>query len=177
MMLEQYTWQDFLIAACILSAVWYGILIPILYRNEIKNYLNRRRSRQSANEPLPHRWQKGVDDLVSDDDPSQHELMGTAKMPEGMESVPMDEFSFAPLSEYDSSERLGTIPDVLEEIKQALGIIEKEQGTKRDFMQLLRIIAEKYPKLSDSTHLDHICQFIIDRAPFFVSEEELEDLW
>lgn len=172
-MLQHFTWQQFLVASMVLSLIWYLGVILIFYRTEFLRFLKRDGASHTS-EKLPHRWEKDVD--VLQEELREDELMGKAKLPDGLSSVTAGGFGFAP-TEKDKADQIGLIPDVLQEIKEIFAILEKEDGTKNDFLNLMEVVNDNYPKIGSHPKIDRIQQFISDHAPFHLSSEELENLW
>lgn len=171
-MLQQFTWQQFLVATLVLTIVWYVGVILIYYPKELKAILGGKPKPDGADQPLDHKWDKNVDVLSSDDEP---ELMGKSKLPDGMSKVSIDEVSF--VSDDEKQDRLGLISDVLEEIKVIFGILAKEDGNKQDFLNLIAAVRENYPGITSDPNLHRINDFIIDHASFHITIKELEDIW
>lgn len=170
-MLQQFTWQQFLVAALILSLLWYAGVILIFYRRELSALLGGK-PKERHKEPLPHRWQKEVETI---EDNESDELMGRSKMPEGMESVGMDGFGF--VSDSNREQQIGLVPDVLQEIKGVFRIIAESDGSKKDFFRLMEAVSKNYPQISSHPSIGQINGFISENAPFNLSPEELENLW
>jgi hypothetical protein len=173
-MLQQFTWQQFLVASMVLSLIWYAGIILFFYRTEVFGFFSRAGSERSL-EPLPHRWERGVEVLENENLPV-NELMGKSKLPEGMSTVAMGSFGFVQ-TDGEREEQIGLVPDVLQEIKEIFGIIEKEDGSKRDFFNLMEMVREKFPQIGSNPNIPRINQFISEHAPFHLSAEELENLW
>ncbi|WP_316800224.1 hypothetical protein [Pedobacter frigidisoli] len=114
---------------------------------------------------------------------TEMEIMGKSKMPEGLEVVSMGALSFSASEhsgssdEDQKSDQLGLVPDVIQELKELFGILEKEDGTKQDFFSLAAMISEKYGRIGSNPNIGRINEFIRDHAPFEVTIEELEYLW
>ncbi|MES2827711.1 MAG: hypothetical protein V4687_06145 [Bacteroidota bacterium] len=172
-MLQHFTWQQFLVASMVLSLIWYLGVILIYYRTEFLRFL-KRDGTSSSSEKLPHKWEKNVD-VLQEESPGD-ELMGKAKLPDGLSSVTAGSFGFAP-SEKDKADQIGLIPDLLQEIKEVFALLEKEDGTKNDFLNLMEVVKANYPKVGSHPNIGRINQFISDHAPFHISNEELENLW
>lgn len=171
-MLQQFTWQQFLVATLVLTIVWYIGVILIYYPKQLKSLLNGKSTPDEVDRPLDHKWDKSVDVLSDNDEP---ELMGKSKLPEGMSKVSIDEVSF--VSDDEKEERLGVVSDVLEEIKIIFGILAKEDGNKHDFLNLISAIRENYPGIASNPNLHRINEFIIDHASFHITSKELDDIW
>lgn len=173
-MLQQFTWQQFLVASMVLSLIWYVFVILIFYRTEFLGLFGRKEINQSA-ERLPHHWEKDVEAL-QDENQQTNELMGKARLPDGMATVSMGGFGFAQ-TEQERETQIGLVPDVLQEIKEIFAIIEKEDGSKKDFLNLMEMVREKFPRIGSNPNIARINQFIGEHAPFHLSADELENLW
>jgi hypothetical protein len=174
-MLQQFTWQQFLVATLVLTVIWYVGVVLIFYRKEFFDLLNRKRN-SGPRASLPHRWEREVDQLAVSED--QTELMGASKLPEGMSNTTTDAFGFSGGTSEDSRfEQLGLVPDVLEELKVVFAKLSKIDGNKRDFMDMMSDVREKFPKIASNPNIGRINEFISDHAPFHLSAEELEDIW
>jgi hypothetical protein len=178
-MLQHFTWQQFLVAALILSLIWYMVVIPLFYRNEFNDLLSGKRKQAGPSGPLPHVW----DDEFEDELFGEESLMGKTRLPEGATRVSMEQFSFAPLTtttavEDDNKEtRLGIVPDVLEELKRIFHIMERDKAGKEDFISLFSLVSAKYPKIRNTPNQQAINDYIRENLPFEISDEELDSLW
>ena len=172
-MLHSFTWQQFLVAALILSSIWYLVVWFVYCKGTLKNIFPPKQKEANPPEPLKHYWDNDDEfEDISDDD----NLLGQSKLPEGVSNLAMSEFGFAPrIAEKEN--QLGLVPDVLEELKRIFNILEKEDGNKLDFFSLLQLVKGKYPNLGASTGSGHISRYIQDHAPFHLTAEELENLW
>lgn len=178
-MLFPFTMQQFLIAAVVLSLVWYaGVFLWFYSRRGAGLQLG-----GSAGGRLrPAVPGKGSAVALERQESDEQGLMGKVKLPEGMDVIPFEELRFSDRVEgagsgVNQADQLGLIPDVLEEIKEVLGILAKEDGTKRDFMDMMRAVRERYPKISSHPGLAGLNTYIRDHASFHISPQELEDLW
>jgi hypothetical protein len=172
-MLQQFTWQAFLIAALIFSLCWYVVIILVYYRKEFLAFFSGR-SKGNKVERLPHVWEEELED-----EPELN-LMGKSLAPEGMSIVPMDALRFADKGadrDTDRDVQLGVVPDVLEELKKIFHILKNEDGNKQDFISLFALISSKYPKLKGTAKQQAINDFILENLPFEISQEELDQLW
>lgn len=179
-MLQQFTWQQFLIAALVLSLIWYAALIILSFRKKLSDAIKRKGL------PSRPRIQSSFDPRIEMDDEepdvkTEDGLIGKSKLPEGVQELSMSEISFAPKEdsrtdeEYD--DRLGLIPDVLEELKTLFNILKKEGGTKDDFFSLFSLIKSKYPGIKRSPHLAQLNEYILENLTFSISQSELDTLW
>jgi hypothetical protein len=195
MLLQHYTWQQFLIAALLLSLIWYAALILAFYREKIDDFLNGRHKRPAHAQPVPHAWEEDYENEYTEQE--EESLMGKTALPEGMSRVSMNMFGFAPLPEnseqahaaFEENEtagkrepdekdtRLGIIPDVLEELKSIFHILETEQGTKADFISLFTLVSSKYPTIKGTSNQQVLNEYIRENVLFPISDEELDSLW
>jgi len=177
-MLQQFSWQQFGCAVLILCLVWYGLVFSILYWDAMVRFFRGETGSLDSPEPLPHSW-------VNDYEP-EDSLLGKPNDPVGESLVNSDEFSFQDKDdafEYEEEtedkegERLGIVPDVLEEIKSIFSVLQSENGTKEDFFSLFKLVSSRFPQIRASDHLNYINEFIAEHAPFELSKEELMSLW
>lgn len=176
-MLQQFSWTTFLVFFAVLSALWYLVLLLTVFRKDAIAFLSGAASKSSIG---------SVSDTVSSEqqpDSLEQEIMGKSKMPEGLEVVSMAALSFSVrenssgIDENHKSDQLGLVPDVIQELKEIFGILEKEDGSKQDFFALAAMISEKYGRIGSNPNIGRINEFIRDHAPFAVTLEELEYLW
>ncbi|MGY4383927.1 hypothetical protein ACVWYN_000953 [Pedobacter sp. UYP24] len=172
-MLAQFTWQAFLIATLVLTLVWYAAVILIFYREKL-NWLLSGKLPQKP-EALSHRWDNGVETL-EEEQYSEEALMGKPKIPEGTSNVSMGNIGFVADAD-EKTQQLGLVPDVLQELKEVFSILEKEDGNKKDFFNLMEVVREKYGQIGSNPNIGRINEFIAAHAPFHLSSEELENLW
>ncbi|GAA4131934.1 hypothetical protein GCM10022216_02500 [Sphingobacterium kyonggiense] len=169
-MLQQFTWQQFLLVALLLAVAWYAVVILLYYRNGVKKLF----SRQRQPEPLRREWDEEIGQ------PGEETLMGSTRQPEGVSSVAMDELRFSAKEEDPDAGRdirLGEVPDVLEELKTIFRILEKEDGTKEDFISLFALVSARYPQIKGTPSQQALNGYIREHVLFPVSDEELDRLW
>ncbi|WP_419699064.1 hypothetical protein [Mucilaginibacter sp. NFX135] len=191
-MLKHFTWQQFLIAALVLSIIWYLALILVFYRKKIQDYLKGGYPKSTPPEPLIHDWDEEFeDDPLSNED----DLIGKPVLPEGMTRVSMAQFGFAPRvspvtgeedreadfkreNTNDERERQQSlVPDVLEELKSIFHVLETGEGTKQDFISLFGLVSAKYPHIKGTASQHALNAYIRDNVLFPISDEELGNLW
>jgi hypothetical protein len=178
-MLKHFTWQQFLVAALVLSIIWYTVVILLFYRQRIQDYLNSKGKDNNPPEPLGHAWDEEFEDEpLSDEDG----LMGKSALPEGMTKLSMSQFGFAPrVGDEDPDEsrerQQSVVPDVLEELKSIFHILETQQGTKQDFISLFGLVSAKYPNIKGTPNQHALNHYIRENVLFPISDEELDSLW
>jgi len=168
-MLQQFTWSQFLIAALILTLLWYLILMlttfrqslaGLFFRSPIKNDVSGERypgliSKQEAAEELS--------------------VMGKSRLAEGVEVLSMSDLHFGSGTADDG--KLGLVPDVIKELNDIFSTLASEDGNRQDFFILQGIVREKYGAIATHPSINQINQFIKENAPFSISEQELDNLW
>lgn len=167
-MLHEVTWQQFLVAAAILSFIWYAALIGLCYRREMQRWFSRPARR--THHPAAGKVREMKKEAASE------EVMGRPRLPEGLSVEETGGFGFADRPG-DQSKRLGVVPDVMTELKQLFEVLKRERGTKADFFELFGLIKEKYPQVRQSDQLAALTSYMEDFVPFRLSEEELKHLW
>ena len=176
-MLHQFTWQHFLVASLILTLIWYAGVILIFYRKELEGLLKTSGKEQVPSGPLSHHWDEDVDTFPQYPSGSIGErLMGEFKFPEGISTVSSEDFGFSDSLDY-KIDQVGLVPDILEEIKNVFNTLSQQDGTKLDFFNQMQIVKDNYPKIGEHPNLTQINDFISGHAPFYLSKEELENLW
>lgn len=149
-MFIHFSWLQYGVAVVAALAAWYGWLGWRYYRPEIRQRL----FPQDANEKL---W---ADDV--------YEPVGRSAAEEGSLVMDAEELDFA-----EPLDLLGTVPDLLEEIKDLVAMAE----TKEDFLSLFRLIAAKYPQVAGSPQLAAIQAFIREQVSFSLTDVELNQLF
>lgn len=174
-MLQQFTWQHFLVAAMVLTVIWYAAVILIFYRRGfLPPFL--KKTGASSTERLPHKWEKGVDKLAETESEAEPDLMGKSRMPDGVSRVSLEEISFVGNGD-EKQQQVGLVPDVIQEIKEVFGLLAAQDGNKKDFFGLMETVRKNYPKIASNPNIGSLNKFIVDHAPFHLSAEELENLW
>jgi len=178
-MLHQLTWQQFLIAALILTLIWYGALALLFYRRQIREVW---RGKEKVARPFAPVSKASMTEPEDEPGLEAEELMGKPAMPEGMSRVSMNLFGFAPLMEEEGladgkQRQRGLIPDVMQELKNIFHVLELERGTKADFIALFGLVSGKYPQIRGTPDEALLNEYIRDHVLFPISDGELEELW
>jgi hypothetical protein len=119
---------------------------------------------------LMHPCRTGWEDQMDVLQVGVDDLMGKLALEHGVSVMDAKDFSFGLLDEA----KLGVLPDVQEEIKSACREVEAGVGGKPEFFASLAGIRERYAIQEGSREL--LNEFIREHVPFFLSEQELEDL-
>jgi len=180
-MFHQFTWQQFLVTALILSFIWYAALFLFFFRGRLKERLSGKKESDRSDEREAAFMRAGEEDFEEAENPEES-LMGKPELPEGMSRVGMHQVLFAGRNPevrdwVDEGRRLGLVPDVIEELKEIFRVLEQERGTKQDFFELFAVVKEKYPGIAGTGEEKALNNYIRENVLFPVSDAELDALW
>lgn len=99
------------------------------------------------------------------------ELMGEAKLDEGVSIVSSSELGFVALLLAE-----GDLPVLEGEIRELCRLLSEKDGNKEEFISLLRLTVENRPKIPAEFY-GRLSGFVRENAGFFLSDVELEGLW
>lgn len=180
-MLQQFSWGHFLVASIVLNLVWYGFVLLVFYRKEVLAFLG---SAEGSSDfppaPNPTSNNKSQSQSVpasNAEEVAEGSLMGGSKLPEGVEVLSSSQVSFSGGDSGERYEQVGLVADVVQELKIIFSQLEKTAGDKRDFFRLLARVKEEYGPLSGHPSLSPINQFIVERAGFHLTRDEMDNLW
>ena len=181
-MLQQFSWGHFLIAAIVLNLVWYFFVVLVFYRAEVMAFLGvgdggaggvgRAGQVQSL--------EKTKDgDYVAIGRDVDAALMGQSRLPEGVEVKGSAEVRFAASASVEDLryDQVGLVADVVQELKELFVSLEQKAGDKRDFFVMLARVKEDYGPLGGHPSVGALTGFIVERAPFHLTREEVDNLW
>lgn len=187
MILHQFTWQHFLIAAAVLTLVWYGFLLVSWYlKGKTGGVADPAALGRSAggtadlsSGPLPHQWARGVDVLGDEEE----ELMGKAQEVPGLSRVSMSDIRFAvPGVVYPVGDQQGflqgTVADFLEELKPVFDYAARYRKGLLTFLEHLEALLARYPEIRQSPNwqdvLAHIVELGAEQLPFELRIADVE---
>jgi hypothetical protein len=192
-MLAEFTWGEFLVAMALLNAVWYAMVILVLYRKELSGVLGNlggrrdvgRERKTPANSPVSNtsgggRAAEVAGELAGEKSGGQVQpgsLMGASRLPDGVEVISSSQVAFFGGSADGKYELVGLVADVVQELKMIFSELEKKDLGKPEFFGRVAAINEEYGPLSGHPNLGAINEFIQTSAPFAISTEELDNLW
>lgn len=180
-MLQQFSWGHFLVASIVLNLVWYGFVLLVFYRKELLAFLGSTKGRSAftpAPSPLVHN--KIHSENLSGSNTGEVEeasLMGGSKLPDGVEVLSSSQIAFSSGDSGGRYEQVGLVADVIHELKILFSELERTAGDKRDFFKLQAKVKEEYGPLSGHPSLGAINEFIAERAGFYLTPEEMDNLW
>ena len=180
MMLHEFTWRHFLVAAAVLTLVWYGLLFLLRRRKGKAVPPDRFAGNTSAGnlQPLPHQWETDVDVLADGG------LLGAPQEPEGLCRVGIDEVGFAPRQMVrqatDKGRFLsGTVADFLEELKPVFDYELRYKKGRQDFLAHLLALIGRYPAIRENVSwpdiVAHISELVAEQLAFNLSGREIDD--
>lgn len=170
-MTHDFNWQQFLLAAFLLTTIWEAVIILLFFRKDLRNHFTmKRKVRPPARRWIPEPIKKAPEEDQPED------LMGKPAEEEGVISCGMEDIRFAGRSD-DQTTTLGLIADALEELKGIFLILREKKGTKHDFFSMIGMLKAKYPAIRESRNLAAINKLIREKLPFELTEEEFNHLW
>jgi hypothetical protein len=183
-MLQQFSWGHFLIAMVVLNLVWYVFLGLVFYRTEVMAFLGRGDGGNSVgvgDGGVPGKAQPTSKATIDGDERIEREvdvaLMGTSRLPKGVEVKSSAQVSFAASDGDGKYDQVGLIADVVQELKELFSELEKRAGDKKDFFRMLLKLKEEYGPLGGHPSLGALTGFIVERASFHLTADEIDNLW
>jgi hypothetical protein len=178
-MLHHFSWQQFLIAASVLTLAWYGFVLMVIYS---KGVFARKVGTPVARAAAVYRGDAAAGQPAAGEAAAAAELMGKPAEREGCSRVGSDEFGFAgPASAleaetgFSEDDLLGLIPDVMEELKTVMHRMEETGGTRAEMLDGLRGVIAGHPSVH--RHREAISEWIADLSVYELELEELWSLW
>lgn len=178
-MLQQFSWGQFLIAAALLSVLWYLFVVVLFYRHQLKAFLGIDSDEFNGREvqgSLGKACKVGLrdDEIEREVDAA---LMGSSRLPDGVEVKSSGQVSFSALEGNGKYDQVGLVADVVQELKLVFSELEKSAGDKRDFFRLLERVKEEYGPLGGHPSVGALTTFIVESASFHLTQGEVENLW
>lgn len=170
-MTQDFTWQQFLLTALLVTAIWEAVIILLFFRKDLHNLFTMKRKVR----PPARRWiPESVDEEPEEE--KEEDLMGKPAEEEGVISCNMEELRFTGSAD-NQTLKLGLIADALEELKGIFRILREKKGTKHDFFSMIEMLKAKYPAIRESKNLAAINKLIHEKLPFELTGEEFSHLW
>lgn len=171
-MLKSISWQEFLTVIAGIAAIYYAVLGVFFYGDKIRSIFS---SREEASDTVPKPSKR-----------KSHSLIGQIKEDEGI-TDDFDEnlISSADLNVSEQPKQdnllLGTVADVLRELKNLFQTIVDDKMPKEASLLLIATLIERYAQLKDSNYQHSITLFIhenaVDQFGFELTMEEIQSLW
>ncbi len=168
-------------ASIVLNLVWYGFVVLVFYRKEVLAFLGSAEGSsafgQAPNLNGTTKSQTQNIPASSANEVAEVSLMGGSKLPEGVEVLSSSQVSFSGGDSGERYEQVGLVADVVQELKIIFSELEKTAGDKRDFFRLLAKVKEEYGPIAGHPSLGALNAFIIERAGFHLTRDEMDNLW
>ncbi|WP_114782978.1 hypothetical protein [Botryobacter ruber] len=208
-MLHHLTWTQFFLATGTSLLLYYLIVTLLCYRQELKALVEKATARLLPQVFLtsstPETAQPGIlaestPPTIPTDSPigavstqdaptvsDAFELQVAPRTQGEEEEDDMEETDSAILSVKTTSATeppifpMGTLADLLEEIKPLLELVAETQLEKVEFISLLQLIISRYSRTAQSQHQDQVQQFLLEQSqvklPYELTPEDLQVLW
>lgn len=181
-MLQQFSWGYFLIAMIVLNLVWYVVVLLVFYRSELMAFFGGGFGGgiPMNNGDRAHKTQasgRSITDVKQIELEVDQALMGGSRLPDGVQVKSSSEVNFSASGSDGKYEQVGLIADVLQELKLVFFELEKKSWEKMDFFRLLERVKEQYGPLAGHPSVAALSDFIVERAPFHLTKDEIDNLW
>lgn len=172
-MLYNITWQHYCLYVAIALALWYGVLFWIYYGSKDGNLFKKRDGRHLPQDGFP------------DPGETDEDLLGKPVEEYGVSTAESQDISFNTKTagtrktnaERHEDNLRGALPDLMEEVKQAIQTVQSEQGSKEDFLALLEFTLPKYQGTMSRSEFEAIAEWTCNNSPFELTREDLSSLW
>jgi hypothetical protein len=170
-MLSSISWQHYLAAIIILLVTYYGYVILRYYQKEISNLFNRK---------------QGAPALFSNTQPASYQVMGNAKLDNGVSIDESQDLVFAePLEDEPAviTNLTANITPSQELAVEAGNLIDafKEIDNKPEFITLLRILIDSYKRYKEeidlSITLNRVVELSKEKLLFPIVLTDLQYSW
>jgi hypothetical protein len=172
-MLKSISWQEFLTVISVITVIYYAVLGIFFYGSKIKSILSGR-----GRPPLQNENQRAPKKSAS--------LVGKIKEEEHAEETREDLIASDQLNVANSSSRendlmLGTVADVLKELKNLIQEIIDSKITKEQSIDLFKALLSNYNQIKATNYQRSIDLFIhenaVDQFDFELGLDEITQLW
>lgn len=192
-MLNSIAWEQYFIFIAFALFLYYLGILFLYYRKDLISKLSSGRSTSSvyATDPNSNSFSPKASSFMGsikqeereDKIQSKHKEIGEAeKLEVGAITTdsesPVDEEPPLPSPEILL---LGSIADLLKEIKSLIPLLSENDGCNADFKTLLSALFAKNPQLKSTTYQDAISLFIyneyVSNLPFELGLQEIKNCW
>lgn len=163
-MLNQFSWQEFFIAALVIGISYYTIASILLFHKEIITFFKGKSS---------IRLQPSITSLA-DDVPTvteENETIIPSSPEEGYSGQDLPDESersepievVAPDEQYDSTDAsilIGVVSDLLAEIKSVFLVCSENKTVRQEILRFIRLLLRRYNSLAQSEYKDSITLYI-----------------
>ncbi|WP_114782336.1 hypothetical protein [Botryobacter ruber] len=198
-MLHHLTWTQFFLATGTSLLLYYLIITLLCYRQELKALSEKATARllpqvyltsstpETAQAGIPAESPIGAVSTSDAPTVSDASELQVAPRTEGEEEEDMEETDSTTASVKTTSATepptfpMGTLADLLEEIKPLLELVVETQLEKEEFLSLLQLIISRYSRTAQSQYQDQVQQFLLEQSqvklPYSLTPEDLQALW
>jgi hypothetical protein len=162
------TWGVFGLAMAAALLIYYLIVAICCYRQELGAFF-KGRSVQPISAAKKEDGYNGMGEVKEDE--AEMNLVNSHDLDfAGSEEMPADRDKIKVLL-------LGSMADFMHELKTLVRITIESEDTKENFICLFRLIASKYPQLTDGAFNGAIVSYVQDSGlPFAISAEDIEPI-
>lgn len=165
----------------VLNLMWYVFVVLVFYRAEVMAFLGGGDGVTIGGDRVQRKTQSLGKTSKNDDNRIEREvdiaLMGTSRLPDGVEVKSSAQVSFSALDGEGKYDQVGLVADVVQELKTVFSELEKRAGDKKDFFRLLGKLKEEYGPLGGHPSVGALTGFIVERASFHLTADEIDNLW
>ena len=186
-MFNSISWQEFFLLIGLSALAYYSLTILLLFRTEVFSLFRDRFSRSPPVNQVPDvpdsepgmmgNVQKGepVSLRTSLDSARDIEVFPSNEGPESFSEVEQMP------SAQDPSLLIGSVADLLQEIKTLVELIAQYKSPKEEATSLFQTLLLRYPHLRDSIYLEpvnfYICETAKSRFHFELNLDEIRQCW
>lgn len=193
-MFNTISWEQYLTVIASLLVLYYLGVLVIYYRKDLAARLSSREANLSSPETDPKYYNpfaSNSDSFMGSINPEKDDNKIYIKNKEIGEANKIDVGNFSTGKEHPvdaepplpSSETflLGTVADLLQEIKTLLQLLSENEGTKEDCQTLFKALFSRNHTLKDTSYQDAISLFLynecLGKLRFELSIAEIKELW
>lgn len=185
-MFDTISWNEFLLIVVLILTGYYVFVCMFFFRREISL------SVKSINKPSPVSPEEHVDEVSQ-----ENNLLGKAQpdippVSDHVTSTASYQLQFSdPEQKEEQSEKqhsdtqdallIGTVADLLEEVKALVQVIVDCDGDKEESMSMFQSLLSKYPQLTKTKFRTAINMFILDmcndKCDFELTASEIDSWW
>ena len=187
-MLQSFSWGEYFTSVIFLTLLYYGIILFLYYRREVKDFFKDGYSRNRISRQYKEKVINGVTskmDGISGTPMQQSQGDNTDTQTFYPFDRDQDPASSEPLqdkySDPDSSMLFPYVHELMDEIGQVFKTASNRNYIKEELITALQIKISKYPMLEDTAFRSTVSSFIATESrkacSVFLSEDELERLW
>lgn len=184
-MFSSITWELFLTTACVIIGSYYGITTLLLYHREVTQWI-KSRGQQPVVKATPTTVSASpfavMGNIQEESTQALRSSVGTAAEINVAASDEEPDTVYSP--EVSSSEEhllIGSIADLLQEVKTVSQLIAECKSDKAEGESLFRTLLLRYPRLRSTTYREAINFYILDAArnqfSFDLSSSEVNTWW